>query len=346
MRSRPDVLLLLATAVGLPACGGGGSGSPNAPTPVGPTHSVIVTVFYDENGNGTLDITENARVPDVEVDVAGRTARTDKVTGRATVEGVPEGSHRVSAREASRPPFFRTLASASVSVQSPQPAGADVYVPLELAIGNNRPNLYMGFGDSITVGDGARSTDGYRDVLERLLQQHFGRAQVQTDGVGGTRTPAGVDRIGQSLSRTHPAYTLILYGTNDWNRASSDCRTTFVCDTTDNLRHMVGAVESVNSLPVIGTIPPANPDGFGAEERNAWVGKMNEQIRAMARTEGAAVADIHAAFLREPSLTGLFADHVHPNDRGYQVIAAEFFRAITRPPAASSASFPALFARP
>jgi phospholipase/lecithinase/hemolysin len=50
--------------------------------------------------------------------------------------------------------------------------------------------------------------------------------------------------------------------------------------------------------------------------------------------------------MRESNLSGLFADHVHPNDRGYQIIAAEFFRAITRPPAASSALLPTLLRRP
>jgi lysophospholipase L1-like esterase len=340
MRSRPLQILSIVAAAGLPACGGGG-GSPVAPPPPVATHSVVITVFYDENGNGTADGTENVRVPEVEVEVAGRTARTEKATGRATVAGVPEGSHRVSAREATLPAFYRVAASASASVQSPQPAGADVFLPLSLAIGRNRPNVYMGFGDSITVGDGARTTDGYRDVLEELLAAHYGRAQVISDGISGTRTPAGADRIGASLTRHRPAYTLILYGTNDWNRASFECRTALDCDTVDNLRHMVGTVEAVESLPVIGTIIPANPNGINAEERNEWVRRINERIRVMAREEGAAVADLHAAFLRESDVPGLFADHVHPNDRGYRVIANEFFRALTRPAsAAAPASLP------
>jgi lysophospholipase L1-like esterase len=307
---------------------------------------VVITVFYDENGNGALDITENGRVPDVEVEIAGRTGRTDKATGRATVAGVPEGSHRVAAREATLPAFYRVNASASASVQSPQPAGADVYVPLTLAIGRNRPNVYLGFGDSITAGDGARTSDGYRDVLEDLLRRHFGPGQVLKDGVGATRTDDGVDRIAASLTRHRPAYTLILYGTNDWNRASFECRTSFACDTAENLRHIIGVVRSVESLPVVATIPPANPDNAFTAERNVWIGKMNELIRPMARAEGAVVADVHAAFLREADVAGLFADHVHPNDRGYQVLAAAFFRAISQPPAAAAAAAPALFRRP
>src|SRR5687767_1018833 len=107
--------LFLLAALGLPACGGG-SGSPVAPPPVVPTHSVVITVFYDENGNGALDATETGRVPDVEVETAGRTGRTDKATGRATVTGVPEGSHRVTAREATLPAFYRVNASLGASV--------------------------------------------------------------------------------------------------------------------------------------------------------------------------------------------------------------------------------------
>ena len=337
MRSLPGRLLAIAAAAGLPSCSGGDGGITGPPPPA-PAHSVVVNVFYDENGNGTLDANEIVRVPDVEVEVAGRTARSEKGTGRAVVPGVPEGSHRVTGREASLPPFYRPSGSATAPVQSPQPAGADAFLPLTLTIGRNRPNVYMGFGDSITVGDGARHHDGYRDVLEGLLAGHFGRAQVITDGIGGTRSGAGADRIGASVTRHRPAYTLILYGTNDWNRATFECRTTYVCDTAENLRHTIGVVESVESLPVIGTIPPANPANDFAADRNVWIGKVNEQIRAMARQEGAVVADIHAAFLREPDLSALFADHVHPNDRGYEIIAAEFFRAITRPPGSSTSA--------
>src|SRR5687768_1016080 len=111
MRSRPLQILSMLAAAGLPACGGGG-GSPVAPPPPVPTHPVVITVFYDENGNGSADSTETVRVPEVEVEVAGRTARTEKATGRATVAGVPEGSHRVSAREATLPAFYRAAASA------------------------------------------------------------------------------------------------------------------------------------------------------------------------------------------------------------------------------------------
>jgi hypothetical protein len=66
---------------------------------------------------------------------------------------------------------------------------------------------------------------------------------------------------------------------------------------------------------------------------------MNELIRPMALAEGAVLVDLEAAFLREPDLASLFVDHIHPNDAGYEIIASEFFAAISRP-AATAAGAP------
>jgi lysophospholipase L1-like esterase len=50
----------------------------------------------------------------------------------------------------------------------------------------------------------------------------------------------------------------------------------------------------------------------------------------MVPEEGGVLADPHALFLAEGGdLAALFSDHVHPNERGYALIADAFFRAIT-----------------
>ena len=312
----------------LSACGGGGG--PTGPGPVGPVHSVVVNVFYDENGNGTLDLGENARVGEVDVEVAGQTARADKVTGRATVTGVPEGTHRVSVRAASLPPFYQTEATANVMVTSPQAAGTDAFFPLSLPLGPGaRPNIYLGFGDSITKGEGSVHHDGYADTLEGLLRQHFGQAGLILDGVDATRSSSGAARLPGELRAHHPAYVLILYGTNDWNR--QECKDDrFPCDLVENIRDMVRTTRAAGALPVVGTILPANPN-IAPPDRNAWVSAMNKLIKPMALQEGAAVADHEAAFLAAPSLPALFDDHVHPDDQGYEVMAEAWFRGITTP---------------
>jgi lysophospholipase L1-like esterase len=307
---------------------------------------VTAVVFYDENGNGLMDAEESIRLPEVDVEVAGHVGRSEKLTGRAVVNGVPAGSYPVSVRASSLPPFYAAAAVPAITV--PQAAGSEAARPLALSIGDNVPNTYLAFGDSITIGEGARSTDGYRDVVEQLLAQNLGgRHRVIGDGIPGNKSEQGADRIELSLRRNRTAYLLILYGTNDWNKNKELCTAAAPCPTIENLRFMIQVANGARTLPVISTIIPPNPSA-NAPERNEWVAAMNELIKTMARQEGAALADSHAAFMKAGNLPSLFFDHVHPNDAGYQLIAGAFFSAIARPPAATSAGWgmPSLFLSP
>src|SRR5687768_10126342 len=334
MIARFPSITLLALAVSLPACGGGGG--PNTPDPV-PTHSVGVALFYDENANGLLDPTENVRIPDAVVEVGGKQGRTAPVTGEVLVDAVTPGSHTVTVRAASLPPYFVPPAPTAIVV----PQTATTFVPVTLPIGPNRPNVYLAFGDSITAGDGSTDEMGYVLRLQRKLQGHFGRATVVKDGFSFGRSNAGAVRLGDSLT-IRPAYTLIHYGTNDWN--AGECKFSPPCFTIEALRSMVRQVKGRQGLPVLATIIPANPaHGDYPPDRNPWVAGMDARIRELARAEGAVLADLEAAFLRAPSLPALFSDHVHPNDAGYEIMAQAFFDAITQPaPAAAGFGGPVL----
>ena len=335
-RSWPQIpLITLCLPLALASCGGGGS-SPGSPsTPGGPGHPVTVVVFYDENGDGVWQSGETSRIPGVVVEVGGRTGRSQLGSGSVVIDGVPEGTYPVTVRADSLPPFFQTESAARPTVSSPQQAGSEAYFPLMLPIGPNRPGVYLGFGDSITVGDGSSSGDGYRGLLQVQLQGHFGKALVMNGGRSGSKSPVGVKRIADELAFARPAYTLILYGTNDWNDLS--CKVEFPCFTIDSLRSMVRSVKAEGSLPVLGTIIPVNPNYEYATDRNSWVSSMNQLIRPLAQQEGAVLADLHSAFMRE-DLTRLFSDKVHPNDEGYRVMAEEFFEAITTPSGSSTGS--------
>ena len=220
-------------------------------------------------------------------------------------------------------------------------------------MGTNRANRYIAFGDSISAGEGSSGDDGYRGYLEANLRVYWGgRAEVRNEGQAGTRSNAGESRIDGVLARDKPAYTLILYGTNDWNEL--ECKVEFPCFTIDSLRSMIRQAKGRNSLPVVGTIPPVNTTyaDKSPPERQDWVKRMNDLIRPMVVQENALLADLHAAMLKEGDVTALFSDHVHPNDRGYQVMAGAWFRAITTPSAGASAlaeeplELDSLFARP
>ena len=325
----------MIAAVLLASCGGGSPGSPNPVPTETPGTPVTAFVFYDENANGIADPLESIRLPGVTVQIASRTGQTAS-GGRAVVANVPAGAQVATVRAETLPAYFAP--GAQVTVQTP--AAAEVAVPATLAIGTNRTNVYMAFGDSITFGEGSNDGSGYRSYLEADLRGYWGgTASVRNEGVSATRSDRGAQRIGGSLDRTRPAHTLILYGTNDWN--DIECRDDrFPCYTIDSLRSMIRDARSVLSNPVVGTIIPVNPDFVDREPtaRNDWVRRMNEQIRAMARTERVAVADIHAAYLRQPSLPSLYRDFLHPNEQGFALMAQEFLRGITQPLSATTAS--------
>ena len=292
---------------------------------VGAVASVRGLVFYDEDGDGRIGAEEGVRMPEVTVKVGGRAATTDG-EGRFEVTEVGVGTPQAEVALASLPPYFAFGPAPSVPV--PPPAAFELGLGVTLPIGTNRPNVYMAFGDSITQGDGSRSRRGYRDVLGGLLAARFGRARIENEGVSGTDSERGLGRLPESLARQRPAFVLIHYGTNDWN--GFGCRV--VCGTAENLRRMVRICREARSLPVVATLIPVNPANEDrlASARNAWVAATNTEVRAMATAEGVTLADLHAAFLREdPALEPLFSDHVHPNDRGYEVMAAELFRALT-----------------
>ena len=209
--------LSVTLVVALSACGGGSS--PSGPTPqpspsTVPGATVVATLYYDENQDGRAEAGEAIRIPDVEVSIGGRTARSEKTTGRAVVTGVPAGTQTVTLRADTVPPFY-ALQQLSTTVQVSLPEGGQVMVALTLPIENNQTNVYMAFGDSITRGDGGTS-GGYPADLQNRLAAHFGGAFVNNRGADSTNSFEGVERVRRNLNG-RPAYTLIVYGTNDWN---------------------------------------------------------------------------------------------------------------------------------
>ena len=329
----------LACVLFLPliACGGGsssGGSSPGGPSgPSVPTHSVTVTVFYDENGNGQPDPDEGVRLPGVEVVIGTGSGTTGVGTGQATVTGILEGSHNVALQEGSIPSFYQAAAQIPIQV----PASAEVFYPVVLPIGNNNTNLYLGFGDSITAGDGSSAGAGYGLRLQNELGPHLGRAEVRLSGRSADTSIESTQVIKKDMRNFAPAYTLVLFGTNDWHDQSCQDQPPADCFTIDALRSILEEVRVWKSLPVLGTLPPVNP-ALAPDGRNVWVDEMNVLVRGLASEQGAVLADINAAFKAQGDLPSLFADDVHPNDVGYDTVAQAWFDAITRARSASASS--------
>jgi lysophospholipase L1-like esterase len=306
------------------ACGGGGGGpsGPSTPPPE-PTYPVSVVVYYDQNGNGVLDPDEPVRMPGAEVVAGSATATTARGSGRALIQATA-GTQTVAIRAESLPPYWVPTTGVTVTV----PGAAEVQLPVRLPIGDNQPNVYVAFGDSLTTGVGS-SGGGYRVPLQAQLGGYFGQGFVVDAGRDGTFSSTGAARIPGVMSREGPAYTLILYGTNDWNDQRCQNAPAAQCATIDNLASIVDYVKRVASIPVLATLPPTNP-ALAPRQRTEWNSELNVLIKNLAQSRGAIVADLFTAFPNTiPSdLPRYFSDDIHPNDQGYALIAQAFLKAL------------------
>lgn len=295
------------------------------PTPA--SRSVTLVAFLDENRNGLLDASESIRIPGAEVSFGAASGRTAALTGEVSLDAL-QTAQTLSVNPASLPPYYRGPES---SVVTPPLAGT-LNVPVILPLGAGAVSgIFLAFGDSITngqasVGDG----QGYTGQLERALSAHFGKARVINDGLDSSNSERGDSRISDSLAGGRPAFTLILYGTNDW--ADPRCRES-PCFTIESLRSMVRTVKAQGGFPFVGTLlmTSAGNDLRASLQRNSWVVVQNEFIGRMALQEGAVLVDLHAAFERSPlQYSELFADSLHPSAEGYKLMAQTWFEAITR----------------
>jgi lysophospholipase L1-like esterase len=279
-------------------------------------------VFCDENANGLLDPDEQIRIPDALVVVGPRSGRSAVATGRVTIEGVPAGEQVVSVTADSLPPFYVPGPPLRVTL----PSAESLAIAVRLDVGPNRPDVYLAVGDSITDGDWSSDEAGYRSRLQARLCAHFGEALIVNAGVTGSDSHRGARRIEEAL-RIQPGYTLILYGTNDWDEETAAFTVTL-----NSLRRIVRRVKAARSLPLLATVIPTNvgADPRASAARNRWVAALDRNVRRIAREEGATLVDLEAAFLAHPHPERLYADGLHPNDDGYEVIASAFFAAITR----------------
>ena len=272
------------------------------PTPT-PGYPVSGVVFYDENGNGVLDPGEVVRLPGVTVSVGGRTGQTGAGGPLHGRRRRPRARSRRRRGRTACPAYFVPGAAAAVDRA---PAGGDIAVPATLPVGSQQHAERLPRA-SATASPGARApatASGYLSWLAADLRSAWGKADTVNDGVPGTKSNKGETRMGSSLARNRTAWVLILYGTNDYN--DSECRNALPCYTIDSLRSMIQQTRDAGALPVLGTIPPVNPnyEDKGAADRNLWVKSLNDLVRAMASQERVPVAEVYGDFLKQPSLPG------------------------------------------
>ena len=200
--------------------------------------------------------------------------------------------------------------------------------PADFDFGPNNPRKVTAFGDSITQGflelrrrDLALTTsNNYPALLQGQLRSLEPGWVVVNRGRGGEESGEGSRRIGTVLAIDKPGFVLIMEGTND----ATDCLDANVV--ANNLRGMVQIAKANQSIPIIGTVPPDFRNDPCAQD---VVNQVNFHVRSIASSEGIVLAPVFEG-MNDRSLFGLSPsrDPLHPNERGYAVLADIWFQAM------------------
>jgi acyl-CoA thioesterase-1 len=186
---------------------------------------------------------------------------------------------------------------------------------------------FSAFGDSITEGklaSGDTAPVPYPSDLKMRLAARYTMQDfiVSNDGVGGETTVDGAARLPGVLSARNPEVLLLVEGVNDLALGDSSR----VAVVINNLRSMVQTARGRGIQVFLGTLLPEIPGGSKTGAL-ALIVPTNDQIRALAASQGVPLVDLYQAFNGlERMLIG--EDGLHPNAAGYQKIGETFFNAI------------------
>jgi len=155
----------------------------------------------------------------------------------------------------------------------------------------------IAFGDSLTAGYGAQQGEDYPSKLSALI----GTAVINA-GVSGDTTESALARIDNDVLTRGPRIVIVGLGGNDFLQGVP------IATTERNLRSAVRAVHGAGAMVVI--------LGFRFPTLGASYEKMYASVASDERC--LLIPDLLDGILSNPSLK---SDEIHPNARGYQLMA-------------------------
>jgi len=162
---------------------------------------------------------------------------------------------------------------------------------------DSRGSNVIAFGDSLTAGYGAEAGQDYPARISAAT----GIAIVNT-GVSGDTTESALARVDQDVLSRDPRIVIVGLGGNDYLQSVP------LATTETNLRSIVAKIQTAGSAVIL--------LGFRFPSVNADYEAMYERIAKDDRC--LFVPNVLSGILTHPELK---SDEVHPNARGYQLMA-------------------------
>ncbi len=166
-------------------------------------------------------------------------------------------------------------------------------------LGINGTKRIVCFGDSLTEGVGASKGEDYPSYLSKILN-----IPVINSGVSGDTTSSAISRLSRDILSYNPDLVIILLGGNDFiQRVPEDT-------TKDNIEKMIVTLKK-KEIKVILVSPIAFYD------------KLYEKIAK--KYNIFFIPHILRGVLYHPDL---MSDEIHPNSKGYKIIARKISKII------------------
>ncbi|RJX32101.1 MAG: arylesterase [Oxalobacter sp.] len=168
-------------------------------------------------------------------------------------------------------------------------------------------SVVLAFGDSVTYGTGAQSGEDWPTLLAQKT-----RWQIVNAGIPGDTALNGKDRIAALLEQHRPVLVIIEIGGNDFLRRRSHAAVK------EDIRQIITTSRSSGAEIVLVAVPEFSMFAVVAEKPSdaplyAELGK-EEKIPV--------IAGVFSGVLSQMALR---ADTIHPNAKGYRVMADGLF---------------------
>ncbi len=163
-------------------------------------------------------------------------------------------------------------------------------------------NSIVCFGDSLTQGYGATGEQTYPYFLQQLTN-----LSVINKGINGNTSKDGLNRIDDILT-TQNSIILVEFGANDFFQQIP------ISETRENIEEIIDKLKATDNIVVLVSI------------EDKQLKQLYTMLKSLAKEKKVLFIDgILNEFWNDRTL---FSDEVHPNSKGYKLVADKIYKSI------------------